>query len=102
MLHGFEVLTDTGKIRVYDGSALFKYHSTHTVYVPPNTGNIQTKRLYIPGFIPFVWGYHLLNVETSGSSAHLAKPWIAPGDGFLTFSGVYYESTTYIVNILKG
>jgi|AntDeeMinimDraft_4_1070355.scaffolds.fasta_scaffold05955_2 hypothetical protein len=99
MAYGFEVLIDAGKIRVYDGSVLFKYHSTHTVYVPPD---VLTKRLYVSGFIPFVWGYHLLNVETSGSDAHLAMPWIAPGDGFLTFSGVYSESTTYIVNILKG
>jgi len=100
--YGFKVLGVNGKVRVFDGSALFKYHSTHTVYVPPNSGSTTSKRLYITGFVPYVWGYHLLNFETSGTNAHLANPWIEPGNGFLTFSGTYSESITYIVNIMKG
>lgn len=64
MSYGFKVWNASGGTRLFDGSWVFKYHSSHTVWVPAN-GN---RFISVPGFNPNTWGVHMAADDSPNAS----------------------------------
>jgi hypothetical protein len=66
MSYGFAVYNSVGGLRVFDGSWVFKYHSTQTITAPAGG---STDR-YVTGLNPDTWGFYAASATSTFGPAY--------------------------------
>lgn len=97
MSHGLQVWSDAGSTRIFNGSWVFKYHSTHTVSVPANSNRF----ISVPGFNPNIWGVQVAaNVNPNATPVNTAG-FVLENGGVRIYTG-HRGAATVRVTIFKG
>lgn len=98
MSYGFAVYSASGAARVFEGSWLFKYHSTHTITAP--AGGSTTKN--ISGFNPDSWAVQAVSVTSSSGEEYATVFRVSFHQGYIRVYGSFTGDLTVTVNVLKG
>lgn len=98
MSHGFQVWTASGATRVFDGSWLFKYHSTHTVTAP--AGGSTTRS--ISGFDPNTWGVQVVSLSSSRGEAWATVFRVSFSSGSVRVFGSFTGDLTVRFHVFKA
>lgn len=98
MAYGFKTFNAAGALRVYEGSWIFKYHSTHTITAPQG----GTKTVYITGFDPNIWGIQVVDVSSPQGEGYEWVFRVSMGSGWIKVYGGSFSSLTVKFNLFKA
>lgn len=98
MSYGLQVWSDSGATRVFDGSWLFKYHSTHTVTASANSSTTRS----ISGFDPNTWGVQVVSISTSSSDEFAPLFRVSFSTGSVRVFSSVLSSVTVTFHVFKA